>query len=120
MNTSTNTRMKNRIALALVAVAGLTVGAHAQSIEGNWVTQSGANAKISKCGNAYCINITSGQHSGTQVGRVSGNGPKYRGTVTDPGNGKTYNGSATVSGNALKLSGCVGGVFCRSQNWSRR
>ena len=112
--------MINRIALAAVAVVGLTVGAHAQSIEGKWRTQSGANATISKCGGSFCIKITSGEHAGKQVGRVSGSGPKYTGKVTDPGNGKTYSGSATVSGNSMKLSGCVAGILCRSQNWSRR
>ena len=112
--------MFHRIALAAVAVAGLTVAAHAQSIEGKWRTQSGANASISKCGGSFCINITSGEHAGTQVGKVSGTGPKYRGQITDPGNGKTYSGSATVRGSSLKLTGCVAGVLCRSQNWKRR
>ena len=112
--------MIHRIALAAVAVAGMTFAANAQSIEGKWTTQSGANATISKCGGAFCINITSGEHAGKRVGQVSGSGPKYRGQITDPGNGKTYSGSATVRGNALKLTGCVAGVLCRSQNWSRR
>lgn len=112
--------MITRIALAAVAVAGLTFTAQAQSIEGNWRTQSGENARIAKCGGSFCINLTSGQYAGTRIGQVSGSGPKYRGKVTDPTNGKTYGGSATVRGNSLKLTGCVAGVLCRSQNWKRR
>jgi len=39
--------------------------------------------------------------------------------VTDPQNDKTYTGKATLSGNTLKMSGCVLGVLCRSENWTR-
>ena len=114
--------MFHRIALAAVAVAGLTVAATAQTnIAGNWRTQSGANAVISKCGGSFCIKITSGEHAGKQIGRVSfSSGNKYTGRVTDPGNGKEYSGSAIVNGNSMKLSGCVAGILCRTQNWSRR
>lgn len=114
--------MLNRIVLAAVAVVGLTVAASAQTnIAGNWRTQSGANAVISSCGGSFCIKITSGEHAGKQIGRVShSSGNKYTGTVTDPGNGKQYSGNAIVSGNSMKLSGCVAGILCRSQNWSRR
>ena len=114
--------MFTRIALATVAVAAFTIGASAQSnIAGNWKTQSGANATIAKCGGSFCINITSGEHAGKQIGRVSySSGNKYTGRVTDPGNGKEYSGSAIVNGNSLKLSGCVAGILCRSQNWTRR
>ena len=112
--------MINRIGLALVVALGTLGGASAASIEGKWRTQSGANAVIAKCGGAFCINVTSGKHKGKRIGRVSGSGSKYSGSVTDPGNGKTYSGRATVSGNTLKLSGCVAKILCKTQTWSRR
>ena len=112
--------MINRIALALAAGLVATTAAYAAPIEGKWRTQPGANATISSCGGSYCIRITSGAHAGKTVGRVSGSGSKYSGSVTDPGNGKKYSGSARVSGNTLKLSGCVAKVLCRTQTWSRR
>ena len=114
--------MFTRIALATAAVAAFTIGASAQSsIAGNWRTQSGENATISQCGGAFCIRVTSGEHAGKQIGRVShSSGNKYTGSITDPGNGKTYSGSAIVNGGSLKLSGCVARVLCRSQNWARR
>ena len=113
--------MITRIALGAVAAIALTAGAQAASIEGNWRTQSGANATIAKCGGSFCINITSGEHAGKRVGRVQAStASKYTGSVTDPGNGKTYSGSVIVNGNSLKMSGCVARVLCRTQNWSRR
>lgn len=113
--------MSTRIALAAAAVIALTATAQAASIEGRWRTESGANASIAKCGGAFCIDLTSGEHAGKRIGRVSAQtAAKYTGTVTDPGNGKQYSGSAIVNGNSLKLSGCVARVLCRSQSWTRR
>ena len=109
-----------RIAAAAALALAMTGGAHAASIEGKWRTQSGANATISKCGGAFCVKLTSGPHAGKQIGRVSGSGSKYSGSVTDPANGKTYSGRATVSGNSLKMSGCVAKILCKTQTWSRR
>ena len=112
--------MIHRLMLAGALALAATSVAHAAPIEGKWRTQSGANATISSCGGAYCINVTSGQHAGKRIGRVSGSGSKYSGSVTDPANGKTYSGSARVNGNTLKLSGCVARVLCKTQTWSRR
>ena len=112
--------MIDRIALAATAGLLMVSAAHAAPIEGQWRTQAGANATISPCGGAYCIKITSGEYAGTRVGRVSGSGNKYSGSVTDPTNGKTYSGSASVNGNTLKLSGCVAKILCKTQTWARR
>ena len=112
--------MMNRIALALAAGLLATSAAHAASIEGKWRTQSGANATVSKCGGSYCVKLTSGPHAGQRIGKVSGSGAKYSGSVTDPTNGKTYSGSARVNGNTMKLSGCVARVLCKTQTWTRR
>jgi uncharacterized protein (DUF2147 family) len=107
--------------LALAAVLAMGGAAWADPIEGNWRLESGSTAGIAGCGGAYCITLKSGKFKGKQIGSFSakGNG-QYSGKITDPESDKTYSGKATLSGNALKMSGCVlGGLICRSQNWTR-
>ena len=111
--------MYRQTVLALAFGIAATI-AHAAPIEGNWRTESGANANIAKCGDAFCINLTSGEHAGKRIGRVSGSGDSYKGEVTNPADGKTYSGSARISGNTMKLKGCVARVICRTQTWARR
>lgn len=106
------------LAAAMVFAAG---AAYADDIEGNWRTQSGNNARISGCGSAFCIKMTSGEHTGKSIGKMSpSGGTKYTGEITDPADDKTYAGRATLSGNVLKMKGCVlGGLICKSQTWNR-
>lgn len=103
------------------AIAGaLTVPALADPIEGNWRTQSGETAAISKCGGAFCITLKSGAHAGKQIGRMSAKGDaKYSGSITDPSDDKTYSGSATLNGGSMKMTGCALKIFCKSQTWSK-
>ena len=93
---------------------------HAQAIAGNWRTAKGAIASIAKCGPTFCITLKSGKFKGRSIGKMSGSGASYKGTITDPEKNKTYSGTASVKGRSLLLSGCVMGIFCRSQTWSRR
>ena len=110
---------------ALVMAAGaacLFAGvAHADPIEGRWKTQSGATAQIAPCGASFCITLKSGEHSGKRIGTMTASGDnRYTGDITDPKTDKTYSGKASISGATLKMSGCVlGGLFCRSQSWSK-
>lgn len=113
-----------KIATAFAAAMTIAVGlggAQAQSepLVGQWRAETGNVVKVAPCGGGYCATIVTGQHKGKQIGRLSGSGGKYTGTVTDPSSGKTYNGSATVSGASLKLTGCALKIFCKSQTWSR-
>lgn len=102
--------------LAASAMPGL-----AQSIEGNWQTESGSTATIQPCGGSYCITLTSGPHAGRQIGTMSGGDGSYSGSITDPTNDRTYRGKAAVSGGTMELSGCVlGGLICRGETWSKR
>lgn len=104
------------------AIATLGAGAaHADPIEGRWRTQAGSTAQIAPCGGAFCITLKSGEHAGKRIGTLSLSGENsYRGEITDPENDKTYSGKASISGGTLKMSGCVlGGLICRSQNWSK-
>jgi uncharacterized protein (DUF2147 family) len=104
-------------AAGLAAMTGFALAA--EPIEGNWRTQSGETASITNCGGAYCITLKTGKHAGKRIGKVSGSGAKYSGTVTDPADDKTYSGSARVNGSSMKLKGCAYKVFCKTQIWGK-
>lgn len=132
--------MKFRIALAALALASLSLPAHAQDANGTWLTASGeTRVRIAPCGGNLCGTIVWVKNTGAKdehnpnaamksrglVGinmiqmKPAGAG-KWTGTLYNPQDGKTYSGSLTQNGaNSLSLSGCVAGIFCRSQNWTR-
>lgn len=109
------------VPIAIAAMLTLTGTAFADPIEGSWRTEAGPTAQISSCGGSFCIRMTSGKHAGKSIGKLKAAGDSnYAGSITDPSNDKTYDGKAALAGNRLKLSGCVlGGLICRSQNWSK-
>lgn len=91
----------------------------ADQIQGNWKTQSGETAAISKCGGSFCIQLKTGKYAGKKIGKLKAAGAKYTGTVTDPADDKQYSGSATVSGSNMKMTGCALKVFCKTQTWKK-
>ena len=91
----------------------------ADPIEGNWRTESGEKAAISKCGGSFCIKLTTSQHAGKTIGRLKGGNGKYAGTITDPSDDKKYSGSASVRGSSMKLKGCALKIFCKTQSWKK-
>ncbi len=114
--------MKHMIMLAgaamLLAFAGQAVAA--EPIEGDWKTLVGDTARIAPCnGDSFCITLVNGKFQGKQIGTLKGGAGSYTGQITDPKDNKTYEGSAVVTGNALKLTGCVLKIFCKSQVWTR-
>ncbi|HEY6632814.1 MAG TPA: DUF2147 domain-containing protein [Rhizobiaceae bacterium] len=113
--------MFRRLSVAATCAVLMSGAAFADPIEGRWKTEAGSTAHISACGNAFCIKLVSGSHSGKQIGKMtSGGGNSYSGTITDPANDKTYKGKASLAGGTLNLSGCVlGGLICRSQKWDK-
>ncbi len=88
-------------------------------IVGNWKTQSGETAAITKCGGSFCIRLKTGTYSGKQIGKMAGGNGTYDGTVTDPADDKVYTGSASVKGSSMRLKGCALKVFCRTQTWRK-
>ncbi|MBO6814678.1 MAG: DUF2147 domain-containing protein [Rhizobiaceae bacterium] len=106
------------IITAAALLAGTTI-AFAEPIVGNWKTQSGETAKIAKCGGSYCIQLVTGKYSGQRIGKMSGNGGSYNGTITDPADGKEYSGSAKVTGSKMSLKGCALKIFCKTQKWNK-
>lgn len=101
----------------ILAAAGAAYAA--EPIEGSWKTKSGETAAIAKCGGAYCVTLKTGKFAGKRIGKMSGSGADYEGEITDPENDKTYSGYATISGASMKLKGCVMGVLCKSQTWTK-
>jgi len=113
--------MFRRLSLAAAASVLIAATAYADPIEGNWRTDKGSIAAISSCDGSFCIKLTSGKFVGKRIGKFKANGGNsYSGNITDPETDKTYSGKGTLSGSNLKMSGCVlGGLICRSQNWTR-
>jgi uncharacterized protein (DUF2147 family) len=112
--------MFRKVSMAVAATILVAGAAYADPIEGNWKTQSGTTAAITG-GGPFTITLKTGKHAGKRIGsfKASGGG-KYTGKITDPETDKTYSGKATLSGNSLSMSGCVlGGLICKSQNWSK-
>ena len=114
--------LKTTAICAAALASGLILAAPAQAaepIEGNWKTEAGETAGISPCGGAFCITVKTGQYAGKRIGRMTGSGNSYSGTVTDPSDGKKYSGSVSISGKSMKLRGCALKVFCKTQRWKK-
>ena len=106
-------------AMLVAAFANAGVSHAAEPIVGDWKTESGETANIDACGSAYCITLKTGQFAGKRIGRMSGSGGSYKGTITDPSDDKEYSGSAKVNASSMKLKGCALKIFCKTQNWSK-
>jgi uncharacterized protein (DUF2147 family) len=129
-------------ALLMAAAAAMTLcggTAYAAEPTGVWLSESRqTKVQIAPCGGAFCGSIV---WVAEDVGDVRNpdpalrrrslvgvrmiydmlpDGKRYRGRLYNYTNGKTYSGTLEVVGDgALKLEGCVMGLFCRSQTWTR-
>jgi uncharacterized protein (DUF2147 family) len=106
---------------------------------GIWLTQDkGSTVRISRCSRGYCGSIVN-----ATKGAVDTNNPDLRlrtrpleglmilqaptptadgfeGQLYNPRDGKSYSGRLVVAGkDSLSVTGCVMGVFCRTQTWVR-
>ncbi len=115
--------MKTMLAAVMLALAATTGTAFAdEPIVGTWLRPStGTLIKFSPCGGGFCGIVQTGSHTGKSIGKMSGSGANYSGSITDLDEEKTYKGKAVVNGNVMKLSGCVfGGLICKGENWNRQ
>lgn len=116
--------MSQLFKLALAATASLMMAGStfaAEPIEGTWKRDGGTIVKFSKCGGSYCTAVQNGEYKGKSIGKMSGAGKSYKGSLTDLAANKTYKGKASISGNTMKLSGCVlGGLICKGETWKRQ
>ena len=133
--------MKKRTLFAIAATLfALSASALAEDITGIWLTASGeTRVRIAPCGAALCGTVVwqktpskdvnnpdPAKQNRSIVGIQMISGAKlaaagdYEGQLYNFQDGKTYIGKLKTSGpNALSLSGCVLGVICRSQTWTR-
>jgi uncharacterized protein (DUF2147 family) len=131
--------MKLKFALAAALLASLSLPASAQDANGTWLTASGeTRVRIAPCGGSICGTIVwvknpakdeQNPNAALKTRNVVGinmiqmkpaGDKKWSGTLYNYTDGKTYSGSMTMnSANSLSLSGCVAGIFCRSQTWTR-
>jgi uncharacterized protein (DUF2147 family) len=131
--------MKLKLALAAALLASLSLPASAQDANGTWLTASGeTRVRIAPCGGSICGTIVwvknpakdeQNPNAALKTRNVVGinmiqmkpaGDKKWSGTLYNYTDGKTYSGSMTMnSANSLSLSGCVAGIFCRSQTWTR-
>lgn len=132
--------MKLKLALAAALLASLSLPAAAQDASGTWLTASGeTRVRIAPCGGSLCGTIVWTKNAGAKdannpkanlkgrnlvginmITMKPAGDKKWSGTLYNPQDGKTYSGSLTQTGaNSLSLSGCVAGIFCRSQTWTR-
>jgi uncharacterized protein (DUF2147 family) len=44
----------------------------------------------------------------------------WKGTIYNPDDGRTYAASVKLMGSVMKVSGCVAGVLCKTQNFRRK
>jgi uncharacterized protein (DUF2147 family) len=130
------------VCLALAIGIATSSNANAQTdgdLSGIWLTQDqGSTVRISRCSRGYCGSIVN-----ATKGAVDANNPDLRlrarpleglmilqaptptadgfeGRLYNPRDGKSYSGRLVVTGkNSLSVTGCVMGVFCRTQTWVR-
>lgn len=113
--------MIRKLIAAGVLIAAMTAPALADPIEGTWLRPStGVLVKFSKCGSSFCAKAISGEFTGKSVGKFTGSGSSYTGTLIDLKEDKTYSGRAKVTGNTMKLEGCVLKVICKGENWQKQ
>lgn len=117
MQKSGNTLMAAALGAAMSMMA---TAAYADIIEGNWRTQSGETAAITKCGGAYCIKLKTGKYKDQSIGRMKGANGAYKGSITDPADNKKYSGSIKISGPTMKMKGCVAYILCKTQTWKKK
>lgn len=124
------------VTLFVASLFLLTSPSLADPVFGNWKTQPGdtgayAQVKIAPCNGKICGKITKvfGKTNGkpSPVGKyiiknmsANGTGSYSGGTIWAPDRDKTYSSKMSLKGKTLSVSGCIaGGLFCRSQKWSR-
>ena len=128
-------------ATALIATPALA----GPSPAGTW-TMGKVTVKVSNCGANVCANIVAlaepiskidgkpkvdrenpdpSKRSRPLIGLpvISGMKPagdgKWVGSIYNADDGKTYSATMTLDGNAMKVQGCVLGVLCKTNNFTR-
>ncbi|PHS23893.1 MAG: hypothetical protein COA85_08995 [Robiginitomaculum sp.] len=129
-------KFKSIILAGVFALSALGAGSASADMAdkalGNW-NRSSENWIVNfyMCGDKLCGKVTSGEGvdkntGGPVVGvnmlfdlkKVDEN--RWKGKMYDPVGGGTYAGHVKVlDDNTVKMSGCMMGIMCRSETWSR-
>lgn len=134
-------RMALTAAVAAWMVTGAAVhAAEGEPILGTWLTEGGdSRIRITPCGKAVCGTVVWAKTNGTDkhnpdpalrkrtiVGMPLTNdmrpegGGRWAGSIYNPDNGKTYDVTMKTKGrNGLEVEGCVLGILCGSESWTR-
>ena len=125
MTTKLKTVLLTGFALALLSAGS----ASAAEPYGVWMRPStGTQVNFYNCGGKLCGKIVAVKDEARkkEIGVVIMKGAaktgdnKWEGDLLDAGTGKVYAGVATLEGpGALNLKGCVGGLFCSGETWSK-
>jgi uncharacterized protein (DUF2147 family) len=131
--------MRSRITAALAGLLLSSGTSLAGDPSGVWLTQSGeTKVRIAPCGAEYCGSIVWVKNDRGDVNNpdpalrdrslvgirmiygMKPAGDGFSGRLYNPMDGKTYSGKLkTVGDDKLDLAGCVMGVFCKHQVWTR-
>ncbi len=117
---------------ALGLFAPAFAGDMADKAVGTWLRSStGWHVEFSMCGDKLCGEVVAGEGVDKKTGEsVIGikmlydlekiSDDKWKGKMYNPGDGGTYKGIVQVlSDDQVKMSGCMMGIMCRSEKWSR-
>ena len=112
---------------------------------GTW-SMGKVTVKVTECGPGICANIVAlkepiskidgkpkvdrenpvaAKRSRPLIGLAVMNGMKpagegkWKGTIYNPDDGKTYAATVRLSGDSMKVQGCVAGIFCKTNNFTR-
>lgn len=93
---------------------------------GEWFVEDNvAKISIQPCGRSVCGAVSwskGGDQIGTEILRdMKPAGPnRWQGTILDPQSGRSYSSNISLQNqNTLRVEGCVLGVLCGGQTWTR-
>ena len=128
------------MALAVASLIGGGAAADPGALAGLWLTENGdSKIRISPCGKTFCGTVVWAKTNGLDehnpdpalrkrsiIGMPLTRDMKpdrdggWSGSIYNPQNGKTYAVTMQVKGGKeLEVEGCVLGVLCGSDTWSR-
>ena len=131
------------IAASILAFSGIAL---AESPQGRWTMSNGKFiVKLTSCGNNLCGNIVALKEPTYADGKIKtdrhnenkslrgrplmglallndmkpAGQATWKGNIYNPDDGQTYSATIKLDGHAMKLQGCVAGIFCKTQKFVR-
>jgi uncharacterized protein (DUF2147 family) len=121
--------MHSPLAFALLLASAVPAAAAPDDIFGTWMRGDGAaRVRMAACGDAICatniwIKDAAGQNENVGdrlVFKIAQNGDGWSGSGYDPKRKLNLSATLKATGDKMTTTGCVlGGLICRSTNWTR-